>query len=81
MRISWEHADSLPDIACRLLPGKAIPAALLSRFARNQSQQARLADVPSLFLFADDKTREDREPEMSISITASCHLQPQMQRL
>ena len=77
--ILGEHADSLPDMACRLLRTvRLIPAALLSRVpARNQSQQARLAEgfhIPVLDLHELAKLTEDKEPEMSISITATLPL-------
>ena len=77
--ILGEHADSLPDMACRLLRAvRLIPAALLSRIsARNQSQQARLAEgfhIPVLDLYELEKLTEDKEPEMSISITATLPL-------
>ena len=78
--ILGEHADSLPDMACRLLRAvKLIPAALLSRVsARNQSQQARLAEsfqIPVLDLHELTNLTEDTEPEMSISITATLPLE------
>ena len=55
--ILGEKADSLPDMACRLLRAvKLIPAALLSRVSvRNQNQQTRLAEgfqIPILDLYS-----------------------------
>ena len=77
--ILGERADSLPDIACRLLRAvKLIPAALLSRLAvKNQQQQVNLAEtyqIPLLDLHEITNLTADREPEMSISITAKLPL-------
>ena len=77
--ILGERADSLPDMACRLLRAvKLIPAALLSRVSvRNQNQQIRLAEgfqVPVLDLYELTNLTEDKEPEMSISTTATLPL-------
>ena len=77
--ILGERADSLPDMACRLLRAvKLIPAALLSRISvRNQNQQARLAEsfqIPVLDLHELENFTEDKEPQMSISITATLPL-------
>ncbi len=77
--ILGEHEDSLPDMACRLLRAvRLIPAALLSRIsARNQSQQTRLAEgfhIPVLDLHELAKLTEDKEPQMSISISATLPL-------
>lgn len=78
--ILGEHADSLPDMACRLLRAvRLIPAALLQRISvHNQSQQARLAEgfqIPVLDLTELTSLTEDKEPEMSISITATLPLE------
>ena len=77
--ILGERADSLPDMACQLLRAvKLIPAALLSRISvQNQSQQVRLAEsfqTPVLDLHELTNLTEDKEPQMSISITASLPL-------
>ena len=77
--ILGERADSLPDMACRLLRAvRLIPAALLNRVSmHNQSQQARLAEsfqIPVLDLHELKNLTEDKEPEMSISITATLPL-------
>ncbi len=78
--ILGESLDSLPDMACRLLRAvRLIPAALLSRVsARNQNQQARLAEgfqIPVIDLHELASLTEDKEPEMSISITATLPLE------
>ena len=77
--ILGEHADSLPDMACRLLRAvRLIPAALLNRVSvRNQNQQARLAEslqIPVLDLHELENLTEDKEPLMSIGITAKLPL-------
>ena len=73
--ILGERKDSLPDMACRLLRAvKLIPAALLSRLAvKNQQQQVSLAEtyqIPILDLHEIENLTEDKDVEMSISITA-----------
>ena len=77
--ILGERADSLPDLACRLLRAvRLIPAALLSRLSvKNQHQQVSLAEtyqIPVLDLHEINNLTDDQEPEMNISITAKLPL-------
>jgi len=77
--ILGERQGSLPDSACRLLRAvKLIPAALLSRLSvKNQQQQVSLAEtyqIPVLDLHELNHLTDDKEPEMSISITAKLPL-------
>ena len=77
--ILGERKGSLPDSACRLLRAvKLIPAALLSRLSvKNQQQQVSLAEtyqIPVLDLHELNHLTDDKEPEMSISITAKLPL-------
>ena len=77
--ILGERADSLPDLACRLLRAvRLIPAALLSRLSvKNQQQQVSLAEtyqIPVLDLHEINNLTDDQEPELNISITAKLPL-------
>ena len=78
--ILGERTDSLPDMACRLLRAvRLIPAALLSRLSvKSQNQQASLAEtyqIPVLDLHELEHLTADKEPEMSVSITANLPLE------